>query len=345
MTIRLRPVLAVALLAILAAPLALPRTSAAGKFDAAAALAQGHELASHVVNNQPGPVWARMAPRMREAMGDSAKFAATTAMICNLTGKVDSVLDESATEENGAFVYRAQCAFAKQADPWTVSVTFDGDARVIGLFVRPAGAGAAKAYDSPRLAYVPRTPLRLPFRGEWTVIWGGRELAQNYHARTRDQRFALDLVMLKDGKSHAGEGAELKDYWCYGQPILAPATGRVVWLQDSLADNRPGKTDPAHPAGNAVILDHGNGEYSLLAHLQPRTLKVKLGERVSEGAVIGLCGNSGNTSEPHLHYHLQDGPKFGDADGLPPRFFDLFVDGVHRDTAEVVKNQKIRRAR
>ena len=333
-------------LAALAIALALvtARLDAAEKFDTAAALARGHELAGYIVNNQPGPLWPHVGTRMREALRDSANMASVLAGIRAQTGAVDSVLDETVTEESGAFVYRAQCRFAKVPEPLTVSVAFDDRGKVIGMFVKPADAGPPKAYDSPYLGYEPKTPLRLPFRGEWTVFWGGRDIARNYHARTRDQRFALDLVITRDGRTHAGEGAELGDYYCYGEPILAPAAGTVVWLRDSLPDNRPGRMDPKNPAGNAVILDHGHREYSLLAHLQPRTLRVRLGARVRAGDEIGRCGNSGNTSEPHLHYHLQDGPKFGDADGLPPRFLDLFVDGVHRDTAEVVKGQKVRPA-
>ena len=329
----------------LAIPLVTARLDAAGKFDTAAALARGHEMAGYIVNNQPGPLWPHIGARMREALRDSANMATVLAGIHAQTGGVDSVLDESATEENGAFTYRAECRFAKAPEPLTVSVTFDDRGRIIGMFVRPAAAGAPKAYASPHLDYLPKTALRLPFRGEWTVFWGGREIAQNYHARTRDQRFALDVVITREGRTHAGEGAELKDYYCYGEPILAPAPGTIVWLRDSLPDNRPGRTDATNPAGNAVIIDHGNSEYSLLAHLQPRTLRVKLGGRVRAGDEIGRCGNSGNTSEPHLHYHLQDGPEFGDADGLPPRFLDLFVDGVKRDTAEVVKGQKVRSAK
>ncbi len=338
----IRRLAAPAVAAMLAVSILAPRPGAAVKFGVQEALARGHEYASHVVNNQPAPLWAAFSKRMAEAMGDSARFAATLASIQGLTGKADSVLDERASEQDGAYVYEADCRFAKQKEPWTVSIAFDDRARIVGLFVKPAVNAKPTAYASPNLDYVTKTPLRLPFRGEWTVFWGGRTIEQNYHARTRDQRFALDLVITRDGRTHSGDGANLEDYYCYGQPILAPADGRVVWLQDSLPDNRPGRMDPKHPAGNAVILDHGDHEYSLLAHLQPRTLAVRLGERVKAGDEIGRCGNSGNSSEPHLHYHLQDGPTFGDAEGLPPKFVDLFVDGVHVDSAEIVKGQQVR---
>jgi murein DD-endopeptidase MepM/ murein hydrolase activator NlpD len=150
---------------------------------------------------------------------------------------------------------------------------------------------------------------------------------------------------MRDGHTHTGEGTRCEDYYCYGQPILAPAAGSVVWTQDSLPDNPPGKMDPAHATGNSLILDHGNGEYSLFAHLQPGSLRVKVGDRVRADAELGRCGNSGNTTEPHLHYHLQNGPALFDADGLPVEFVDLAVNGKVVDRAEIVKGQVVRRAK
>jgi murein DD-endopeptidase MepM/ murein hydrolase activator NlpD len=330
-------------LALLALLVLAPALASGAKFDVNSAFARGHEVAAHVVKNEPGPIWPLFGAPMREMLKDSANFAQVLTSIARATGRFDSLLDENALEEKGAFTYRAECRFAKSPEPWTVSISFDDDGRIIGLFVRPTAGREDKPYASPHLDYVPRTALRLPFRGEWTVAWGGREIAQNDHARFRDQRFALDLLMTREGRTHEGDGTNLADYFCYGQPVLAPAAGTVAWLQDSLPDNRPGRADRQHPAGNCVMLDLGHGEYALIAHLQPRTLRVRKGDRVAADAEIGRCGNSGNTSEPHVHFHLQDGPKFGDADGLPVRFVDLFVDGVHADTAEIVRGQKVRR--
>jgi murein DD-endopeptidase MepM/ murein hydrolase activator NlpD len=149
---------------------------------------------------------------------------------------------------------------------------------------------------------------------------------------------------MRDGRTHSGDGKNLADYYCYGQPVLAPAAGTVVWVQDGLPDNPPGQMDPAHATGNSLILDHGDGEYSLIAHLQPGSLRFKTGDHVEADAEIGRCGNSGNTSEPHVHYHLQDGPKPFDADGLPVTFVDLVVDGKPVARAELEQGQKVRRA-
>lgn len=329
---------------LLAAPLVTSRLDAAGNFDSKAALARGHEVAGYIVKVQPGPLWPMLSPRMREAMHDSASLARMLAGIQAQTGTLDSMAGDRVEEEGGLLVYKADCRFSKAPVPLVLSVSFDDEGRVAGMYVKQAGPPPT-AYDSPHLSYLTKTPLRLPFRGEWTVIWGGRTIEQNYHARTRDQRFALDLLIKKDGKSHAGDGSKLTDYYCYGEPVLSPAAGRIVWLRDSLSDNQPGGSDRKNPTGNSVIVDHGNKEYSLFAHMQPNTLRFKLGDPVKAGDVLGLCGNSGNTSEPHIHYHLQDTPVFHEGDGLPPRFLDLFVNDVHADTAEVVKGQRIRPAK
>jgi murein DD-endopeptidase MepM/ murein hydrolase activator NlpD len=90
-----------------------------------------------------------------------------------------------------------------------------------------------------------------------------------------------------------------------------------------------------------VILDHGNGEYSLLAHLRHGSVAVAAGARISAGDKVGECGNSGNTTEPHLHYHLQDTPVFGRAEGLPAQFTGYVADGRPVARGEPVRGQTI----
>jgi murein DD-endopeptidase MepM/ murein hydrolase activator NlpD len=95
--------------------------------------------------------------------------------------------------------------------------------------------------------------------------------------------------------------------------------------------------------GNHVIIDHGNGEFSLLAHLRRGTLAVELGQTVTAATPLGRCGHSGNTSEPHLHYHLQDTAVFGKGVGLPAQFQGYVADGEAVARGEPVKGQTIRR--
>ncbi|MDI6823037.1 MAG: M23 family metallopeptidase [Bacillota bacterium] len=169
--------------------------------------------------------------------------------------------------------------------------------------------------------------LRLPFRGAWWVAGGHDWLAA--HRLQQSQVFAYDFVRVgPDGKTYSGKGDRVEDYRCYGEPILAPGAGVVVTCQDGIPDQPPGvMPDPGYlaenrwaVAGNHVIIDHGNREYSMLAHLRPGTLRVRTGDRVEAGQVLGECGNTGNSSEPHLHYNLMAGPVMFEAPGLPVRF-------------------------
>src|SRR5690606_7128195 len=104
------------------------------------------------------------------------------------------------------------------------------------------------------------------------------------------------------------------------QPVLAPANGTVAHATGDLPDQAIGDTDRANPAGNHVAIDLGNDEYVFLAHLRRGSVAVKEGDTVAEGQVLGRCGNSGNTSEPHLHIHLQTSPILGQGEGLPVFF-------------------------
>lgn len=327
-------------IALLVVALAGPVAVHAAPMDSTAALAFARALRPHVSAGNPAPLWPVFDPGMRAAMGDSTRFAAALSGIHAQVGAITEVLSEEMSQERGNWVYRASCRFEKAPQPLQFLVAITPEGQVTGLAVRPE---EPKEYASTRLDYITRTPLQLPFREEWFVFWGGRTLAENHHAASKPQRFACDLAIMKDGLTHSGDGKKLADYYCYGMSILAPAEGTVVWTCDSLPDQEPGVMDPAHPVGNGVVIDHGNGEFSLLAHLQPRTQRFKLKDRVKTGDELGKCGNSGNTSEPHLHYHLQDGPDIMTAEGLPAIFAGLCVDGKKVEKSQPVRGQLIKR--
>jgi len=272
-------------------------------------------------------------------MKDSASFSAQMARIHAQTGAIDSVLEEQVSKDGSDWLYQARCRFSDLPVICRLTIGMTPDGRVSQLAVRP---DERKAYASPFIDYRTRTRLRLPFKGEWYVFWVWRTLEQNHHAASRSQRFAHDLAIMKDGSTHVGDGKELTDYHCYGKPVLAPASGIVAWLEDGHPDQPIGSSDPAHPIGNGVILDHGSGEFSVLAHFQPHSLKVKLGERVKAGQTLGRCGNSGNTSEPHLHYHLRNGVDPRESAGLPAQFEHLIIDGSRIERAEILRGQRVR---
>ncbi len=150
--------------------------------------------------------------------------------------------------------------------------------------------------------------LQLPFKGSWFVFWGGDTKTENYHHGDSAEKFALDMVVLdKNGKTHSGSGEKNEDYYAYGRAILAPADGEVIEAVDGLRDNIPQKTtnDYAY-GGNYVMIKHADDIYSASQHLRRGSVQVKAGQRVKAGQQLGECGNSGNSSEPHLHFHLMD---------------------------------------
>jgi murein DD-endopeptidase len=138
------------------------------------------------------------------------------------------------------------------------------------------------------------------------------------------QRFAIDWVRLRDdGKTFQGDEKDNKNYLAYGTEALAVADGVVTETKDGIPENIPGENSRAVPitletvGGNHVILDIGGGHYAFYAHLQPGSLRVKLGDKVRRGQVVGLVGNSGNSTEPHLHFHVENASSPLGAEGLP----------------------------
>jgi murein DD-endopeptidase MepM/ murein hydrolase activator NlpD len=108
--------------------------------------------------------------------------------------------------------------------------------------------------------------------------------------------------------------------------VLAPADGVVTEAIDGVRDNVPRSMNPLSALGNAVFIQHSEHEVSVLAHFKRSSLKVKAGDVVKKGQVLGQCGNSGNSSEPHIHYHLQDTPVIQDATGIKCFFENLVVE-------------------
>jgi murein DD-endopeptidase MepM/ murein hydrolase activator NlpD len=138
------------------------------------------------------------------------------------------------------------------------------------------------------------------------------------------QRFGIDFVKAgADGRTFIGDVKDNKGYHAYGVDALAVAEATVVAIKDGIPENVPGPASRAVPitletvGGNYVVLDLGGGRFAFYAHLQPGSLRVKLGERVKTGQVLGLVGNSGNSTEPHLHFHISNGMSPLGSEGLP----------------------------
>ncbi len=151
------------------------------------------------------------------------------------------------------------------------------------------------------------------------------------------QRYAVDWEQTDAGRRiYAGPREKLESYAIFGQPVLAVADALVV----SVIDGEPEQTPGSYPTnitldkadGNCVILDLGGHRYALYAHMQPGSIKVRSGEKVHLGQVIGLVGDTGNSVVPHLHFQVTDGPSSLSSNGLPYEISEFQVTGTTAGT-------------
>lgn len=206
---------------------------------------------------------------------------------------------------------------------------------VLGLLRHPMVAVAVartpeetlENYLSNRLRYCGQEfTLYLPFSGKWTV-WQGWD-GQWTHKGS--WRYAYDFVITDEkGETHGGDGTRLEDYFCYNKPVLSPVRGRVVQLVEDLPDSRIGGADETNNWGNLVIIQDARGLFVELSHFAEKSIRVKKGEWVERGAVLGLCGNSGYSPQPHIHVQVQANDTVGAA-SLPFSFVSYVEDGTYQ---------------
>lgn len=188
----------------------------------------------------------------------------------------------------------------------------------------------------------------LPFQkaGRWAAI--GAPSNQAGHRRAvlfldgrpwLSQRFAIDWIMLgPDGLAARGNGSKNEDHYCYGVEAVAVADGVIAETYDKIPDQKPSPTERSVPittetiGGNWVALKLGEGQYGMYAHLIPGSLRVKKGDKVKRGDVIGLVGNTGNSTAPHLHFHVSRTPNWTKSVGLPYQIDSFHTVGRIKDS-------------
>jgi murein DD-endopeptidase MepM/ murein hydrolase activator NlpD len=256
---------------------------------------------------------------MRQAL-PADKCKAFCRDIARGNGKITK-LEPPTFQSEATAVYVARC----ERGALKVTLTLDKQGQIAGMLFLPIVESANASRN--------QTKLQLPFKEPWLVVWGGDTEELNHHHADPTQRFAFDLIGVgADGKTHRQDTRRNEDYYAFGRELLAPADGIVTEVIDGVRDNAPGSMNPLSALGNAVFIQHSEHEVSVLAHLKQGSTKVKAGDKIARGQVIGLCGNSGNSSEPHLHYHLQNLPVIQDATGVKC-YFDavgLEKDGVNK---------------
>ncbi len=193
-----------------------------------------------------------------------------------------------------------------------------------------------------------KTRFRFPLKsGTWLVAAGA-----SFHTTHRwavPEEFALDIVQLgPNQRSYRTDGAAHVDFFAYGAEVVAAADGTVAQVITGGKEHppmlrRPGesiddyyarigaqqsenlKGGPSGVIGDGVVIDHGNGEYSLYAHLKPGSVTVRAGQAVKSGATIGRLGSSGNSTEAHLHFQVGDKPSALECAGIVPTFVGLEI--------------------
>jgi murein DD-endopeptidase MepM/ murein hydrolase activator NlpD len=183
------------------------------------------------------------------------------------------------------------------------------------------------------------TELRVlgpPVKGaDWLASDGPSNDESNHHRRGipifdgrtfSSRRYAIDWQQSEDGSTFSSDALDKRSYHAYGKQVLAVADGRVVKVRDGIPENVPGHDEEFRPAvpitmktlaGNTVTLDLGKGQFAHYLHLQPGTLRVKVGDRVRRGQILAKIGNSGDAREPHLHFEVTDSPIVMVGEGVP----------------------------
>ncbi|MEG7966436.1 MULTISPECIES: M23 family metallopeptidase [Bacillus cereus group] len=177
------------------------------------------------------------------------------------------------------------------------------------------------AYPANVQSMSPKIVVRFPLNERALVGWGGDRLEANYHVIKPNERWAYDILI----PPAEVKSSKLKDYGIYGARVMAPASGTVVSINNDEKDLVPGSDDFQSMAGNHIYLRlDETGTFLVLAHLKKGSIKVKEGQHVNEGEFLAQVGNSGSSSEPHLHIHhqRQDPSKISMflAEGLPLYF-------------------------
>lgn len=220
---------------------------------------------------------------------------------------------------------------------FAVNISLDQESNINGLFVKP--------FQESNVPILERneTKLILPFKDEWTVFWGGDTKELNYHVEHAAQKNAFDMMITDEsGKTYKTDGRTNEDYYAFGKELISPADAEVVLVVDGVKDNVPGEMNPIYIPGNTVILKTANNEFLFFAHFKQNSIVVKQGQKVKQGELLGLCGNSGNSSEAHLHFHIQNVEDMTKATGAKAYFEELYVDGELKRDYSPIKGEKIK---
>ena len=304
----------------------------------AAAKSRARQLFGYFESGQSNVLYAAFSSQMKKN-SSTAKMATVSKQIGTEWGREEKMIGENFVPDmlSANTVYSRYSQFSKHKEPIFTVMVLDEQGQIAMFQFRPDPPPTGNRYTD----YTDKTKLRLPFNDDWLVYQGGRTVYQNPNAYRDAERYAMTFTVLKDGRPFSGDGTKNEQFYCYGQPVLAPADGTVVQVTNTYADNLPGRPEEVLPSGNRVLIAHGNQEFSLLTHLKQNSIKVKQGAKVKQGDVVGECGNSGSSAAPHLEYRLQDSKGLPLPQTRPAQFVDYVADGAPVAVGEPVRGQTV----
>lgn len=310
-----------------------------------AAEARAREIFEMFNHGESSRMWASLSEGLKKVSGKEERFTAINKKYHEALGPESTMMEENFVPYLFApdTVYSRMSRYAnvRRPVPIVVSITINQRGEIDAFDIKAIPERVAEGRFA---GYQDTAKLKLPFNGEWLVYQGGRTPFQNPYAFTDDQRFGMDFAYLKNGRLFSGAGgvgSKNEDYYCFGQPVLAPFDGTVSKAEQGYDDNPPGKPSGDPPDGNLVAILHEEGdahETAMMNHLKQNSLKVKRGDKVKQGEVLAECGNSGAGPVPHLHFQLQKSP----GTPIPAQFTDYIADGKPVASGEPVRGQFVK---
>ena len=304
----------------------------------APSLGQGRTYVTALRSGQLNKTWVSSGTAPGQKFSSLAALQSFAANF-RTYGDESKLVSEGLAERNGLMVYQRVSAVTNWARGVELELVMDQQGRLLTASMNFATKEAPTAYGASRSL----VKLKLPLEDTWSVLWGGRTWDDNRHASVSDMRFALDLLQRKNNSSAMGAGLKNEDYFAWNQPVLAPADGVVRVADDGVVDNIPNRAVAGNLYGNLIVIDHGTDEFTLLGHLKQGSLLVRPGDRVTAGQRLARVGNSGMSTEPHLHFQLMDTADWKTAHGLPLQLFDFVRNGTLVDRAEPRRGDLITR--
>lgn len=269
------------------------------------------------------------SPEMKKELplDKMVRFLSTTKSVA---GKM--LLNEFENYKSSYASYRTQC----ERRLYSLYVSLNNNNKINGLLLQ--------SYTPNNLPKLNRnaTKLILPFNGSWTVLWGGDTKDLNYHVEVPVQKDAFDFIITDTaGKAYKTDSKTNEDYYAFGKNIIASCDGEIALVVDGVKDNTPGNVNPMFVTGNTVILKTNKNEFLIYAHFKNHSIAVIEGQKVKQGQLLGRCGNSGNSLQPHLHFHIQNVEDLSIATGAKCFFDTIVVNGVLKIDCSPVKSERV----